>query len=64
MLSGGARGPVDLGIARTGAERRPHEVRWTSVLRGPKRSGDRIPDVSLGKIVEVPKIRHSRFIYV
>ena len=36
---------------RTGAERR-HEVRWTSALSGPKRSGERVPDVSyLGKIL-------------
>ena len=47
----GARRPGDVWSARTGAERR-HEVRWTSALSGPKRSGERVPDVSyLGKIL-------------
>ena len=65
----GARGPVDLGFATTGAKRRPnpgsglrirffhekagdgaHEVRWTSALRRPERSGDRTRDVSLGSV--------------
>ena len=41
----GARRPGDVWSARTGAERR-HEVRWTSALSGPKRSGERVPDVS------------------
>ena len=26
-----------------------HEVRWTSALSGPKRSGERVPDVSSKK---------------
>ena len=36
-----ARGPVDLCSATTGTEWRPQEVRWTSALRRPERSGDR-----------------------
>ena len=27
-----------------------HEVRWTSALSGPKRSGERVPDVSLKNV--------------
>jgi len=37
----GAERPGDVRIAPTGAERRPHEVRWTSVLSRPERSVDR-----------------------
>ena len=44
----GARGPGDLGFAPTEAERRPHEVRGTSVLRRPKRSEDLGPAGSRG----------------
>ena len=47
VVDRGARRPGDVCSARTEAERRPLDVRGTSVQRGPKRSVDWIPDVSL-----------------
>ena len=41
-----------------------HEVRWTSVLSGPKRSGERVPDVSLKRRLSIERrffnVRHGR----
>ena len=38
-----AQDPGDLGLAPTGAERRPHKIRGILVLRRPERSGDTNP---------------------
>ena len=41
-----------------------HEVRWTSALSGPKRSGERVPDVSLERRLSIERrffdVRHGR----
>ena len=32
-----------------------HEVQWTSVMSGPKRSGERVPDVSLKRRLSIER---------